>query len=644
MIAAWRSWGGGPAGPIAEIARSLGAFAGVSANHMSLGSGAYAQLDGPRPPPARRGWSPARCAAGALVLFDGTFDNIDEISGELGLPVAAAQPYDSARAARVYGEAVARWGDAADRRVHGCYAAIVDLGEAGLRLARSPWSPPPLTWVNDDARAFACSSLRALAAGGVERELDRKVLFAALLGATERDDSGWYRGTFTVAPGSVVHLTAEGARSQFWFDPADLPRVRFRRDEDYVAAANEQLERAVAAALRQARRPGMALSGGLDSGIVADEVLRQLPQGTRLPSFTHCLHPQWRGATRAGTFGDERAVVERFAAMHPALEPRFIDDPERGFDEQAVAFARATGLYFRMISIAAPYQGVWRAAREAGCDWLLTAEYGDTTLSCDPRWAPSEFLRRGRLAESWRALRAIRGDHRPMWRRFAAEAVLPNLPRRLRLAARRAVHGAELPGAETMNVLRPELVAAEGLARFSRHRPADAPFEQARSMADLVATTYYGEMMDAGEFIQGYEQIYGLRHRDVTLYRPLMDLCFGMPTEQFMRGGTGRWLARRMALGRMPEAQRLVRGVGGHHADWHERMTPRVPELRARLERVKAHPWLGQCIDTGRLEALLDDWPEEPTHEAAEMMPRLYSLPLAINAADYVDWLEGRND
>jgi asparagine synthase (glutamine-hydrolysing) len=649
VIAVWRSWNSGKQSPIEAIARSLGLFAGVPAcafedppgNTGGSGRSAFAQLDGPRPAAPRKGWVPARTAAGRRVLFHGSFDNLSEIAADLGLPAGRAAGSAADRAA-VYGEAVARWGNDADLRIHGSYCAAIDLGEEGLRLSRSPWHPPPLHYVADGERALACSSLRGLVAGGVPRELDRTVLAEMLAGAQERGTRGWYKGTFTVLPGSAVIVRAGGVSLHRWYDPEALPQVRFRRDEDYVEAAAELLSRSVAAALRESRSPGISLSGGLDSGLAAAEVLRQLPAGRRLPSFTHCPHPDWNGVSPPGTFGNERAAVEAFAAMHPALDPQFLADPERGFDDAAMPLAAATGMFFRMIQIAAPFQGVWRAARDARVDLLLGADLGNVTLSCGARWAACEFLRTGEWEECAAALRTIRGDSRPMWRRFAAEAVLPNMPRALRRAARSLAHPGGIGTAEVMNILRPGLASHAPPAAAERF--GSDPFELPRSQREAVTRLFHAEMMDAGEVIQGYEQIYGLRYRDLTAYRPLMELCFGMPTSQFMRGGVDRWLARRMAAGRMPESQRMNRLQGGHHVDWHERMTPRLPELRARLDRVAQHPWLGEWIDTDRLGALLDDWPDASSCDVAVQMPRLYSLPLAINAADFVDWIDGRND
>ncbi|HEY6869884.1 MAG TPA: hypothetical protein VI199_09025, partial [Novosphingobium sp.] len=95
--------------------------------------------------PLLRGWKPLLTSAGATVLFNGALDNAAQLAEELGLPRPTEWQRDRRFQARVYGEAVARWGDATDQRMIGHYCAVVDDPASGLtRLSRSPYYGPPL--------------------------------------------------------------------------------------------------------------------------------------------------------------------------------------------------------------------------------------------------------------------------------------------------------------------------------------------------------------------------------------------------------------------------------------------------------------------------------------------------------------------
>jgi asparagine synthase (glutamine-hydrolysing) len=141
-----------------------------------------------------------------------------------------------------------------------------------------------------------------------------------------------------------------------------------------------------------------------------------------------------------------------------------------------------------------------------------------------------------------------------------------------------------------------------------------------------------------------FEQLYGIRRRDVSAYRPLIEFCLGLPSDQFASHGIERRLARRMAKGRMPESQRLETRHGQHNIDWHARMTPRRGELMRYAESMRNHPWLSQVADIDRMQDLLERWPEAPQHSWEEDFPRMLGLPRIVLAAQFIGMAEGRND
>jgi len=129
----------------------------------------------------------------------------------------------------------------------------------------------------------------------------------------------------------------------------------------------------------------------------------------------------------------------------------------------------------------------------------------------------------------------------------------------------------------------------------------------------------------------------------VAAYRPLIEFCLGLPTDQFVRDGVDRWLARRLAEGRMPEEQRTNSLYGRTNADWHTRMTPRLGELRAEAERLRDDPVMSELVDVDRLVGLLDDWPECTPVAWAEMLPREVAATRAILAGRFMRQITGRN-
>lgn len=573
-------------------------------------------------------------AQGTSVVY-GWIDNSAEIARELGLPPETGSGH-------LYTAALNRWGQAVDARLIGSYCAITALPGGRLRLVRSPWAAPPLHFVANARHCMASSVLRVLFDAGHPREVDTDHLIDQLLqDHHDCEPRGWYRGIGRVPMGCVVELGDDGIKLERTYDPCSPAPVRFARDEDYLAAARELIDRAAAAAVAQTKRPGIMLSGGLDSPIIAEAVIRQLPAGQTLPSFTFGPHPDWQGSTGAHHFGEERDFVRNFAACHPRLEPHFPSSDGHDFDyrlRDLLACSDAPSANAANVGI---FHGVWEAARQHGCDTMLTADLGNFTFSTEAPWYSVEYLLRGRWGALVDALRGEPTDARPLSRKFAALSLLPLLPRRMRDPVRSALAGSPEDWVELAS-----LVSKEERARHGQRRaelPLQAGGSRPRSRREWLRRIWASA--DSGEDLYlGFERLHGLRYRDVSAWRPLIEFCHGLPTDQFVRGTEHRRLARLLGAGIMPEEQRLNPRMGFHHPDWHLRLGRRRDELARYAERIADHPVLGTVIDTARLRGLLADWPDEPPTDPREAMPRMMGLTRAVTAAMFVGYAEGRND
>lgn len=631
MIGLTRSWSASTWIDASRFAPSLGLFAGAPSDSENCGDFSLFRLAAPRAKPSR-GWRASRSPGGLPVLLHGWIDNRKDVAQALGFDPASpsAQSLEC-----LYGAAFERWGEGADARLSGLYAAIIALPDGRIRLSRSPLGAYPLFYAIDPRGAAVASVPRPIFAVGWPKQLRREALLGNLAFELEPDKQvSQYEGIAQVPEGSVVTLSREGARCRRWYDLTALPEVRFKRDQDYVDQANALLAESVGHALAQAKKPGVSLSGGLDSAICTDEILRQLPEGQRLPSFT--FHPldEWQGQMPPTNFADERDYVRAFGAMHSRLDLNFIDNRSIGFDHKAEEFFLASGSGYPAMTVGATHHGVWQAASEAGVDWLLTGADGNFTISNGAPWAYSEFLLKGRWIELWRMAAGRAGDHRSVIRRIAAMAGMPLLPPVLREAISGFIHRSDDMPRFSNPLLNPDVTPPGGEKAFG------GPGGISRRARLRAIEQRLGIAAEIG---QGYEQVFGLRCRDVTHYRPLIEFCFSIPTDQFVRGGVSRWLARRMAVGRLPEAQRNERRYAMQNADWYPRMSARLPELRERIASLSADPELAALIDFDKAKALIDNWPAQDPGQGRLAGELRFALPATILMAQFVRHVTGRN-
>ncbi len=620
-----------------RVSASVGLFNAGRCNNYRQDADAYFHLSAQRAAPAPN-WRVALSPSGWPVLFSGWIDNRESLATDFSAHQAPAGIADNAA---FYGAALEAWGETTDSRIIGNYATVVALPDGRIRLSRSPWNGMPLFYAADSAGVAIASVPRPIFAAGWPERLREDAIARLLAFRTDHDQATPYEGVHQLPSGCVAHISRHEVKLERWYDPLALKPTTLDSDEAYVDRANALLREAVQSALKGTRKPGLQLSGGLDSGIVADEMLRALPEPARLRTYT--FHPvdEADAVVPPTLYADERPYVAEFLATHPRIEPSFVDNREVAFDNRARALFLAGGNAFPGLVLASAHYGCFEAAAQDGCDWLFHAGMGNITISNDSPWAWPEFFARGQWRELWRLLRNRPGDKRSVLRRFIAHGLLPNLPAKLQETLRNAVHGKSV-GNGFGNTLLQDGGPAAAQADHDPSEGIATAGEMVRTRAEWLEQTYR-HCGTTGEMPLAYAQVFGIRLRDVTQYRPLIEFCITIPTTQFARDGQRRFLARRMARGRMPEAQRLNPRVGMHNADWHHKMAGDLDGLRRRVEAFADHPVIGPSINLEKARALIDSFPVQAPADPTAGAEWRFHLPAAMLIADYVDFVTGRN-
>lgn len=597
----------------------------------------FALVPGIVGPPASPGNPvPAVLPSGDRVLFSGWFDNQAEIASQLHIP--------GSDAATVYGHAVERWGDATELHVVGDYCAVVDRPRLGeVRLARSPLSAPPLHYHRSEQGVAAASTPRALFALGLPAELNEERLAMQLHAAAYDAEGSWYKGIETLPPGIVVTVTRNGERRSKPYDPTEFTELRLTRDADYVEAAEELLSEGIERSVAGFRRPGTLLTGGLDSTIVASHLLDRLPSGQNLPGFTWTSEPEANLADSEFHFADERSRVAAFAAMHPRIEPHFIDNAGRGFDHGLQDLFLLGGVTTTAVGLLYPYHGAFAAARSKGCDLVIGAGFGNATFSNEGRRGYIEFFRQGKLRQLSRALGARPGDHRPIWRLFLTQTLLRMLPEPVWRAVSRWQGMEPASVHQVAGALNPDWPGRARLETAARSAdPAmDRPFH--RSRKEEISAMASQMDADGSDLMQAFQQRHRIAYRDVTRYRPFIEFCWRLPVDQLMRDGEGRFLARRMGLGRVPEEIRTETRYGLQLGDWHLRLARQREGLLTELRLLEQDPQVCRLVDLPHLIRMLEQFPANDRIERDLILQYQIALPNGIAAARLIRYASGSN-
>ena len=567
------------------------------------------------------------------LVSDARLDNRPELLSAFRL--AAGEIPDSELILRAY----ETWGTDCVRHLAGVFAfAVWDAQAHRLFAARSPIIAPTLVYFAGSA-AFAWatmpSGLHALPF--IPRALNEERLAQRLAQMGRGSDATFYRDIWKLPTGHWLSAGRDGVQTGCYWRPDLEHTLRLKRDEDYLEAFNDLLERAVGAACCSLTPVAIQMSGGLDSGSVAAVAADWLAQrGERLTAFTETPRSGFDGALLKGRYADETPFVQAIAARYPNLDLNlvhtdgqiFLDDLERLFDHLEEPFRNTSNRVW--------IEAILQAASRRSLQVLLDGLQGNLTMSWNGSGLLSELLRSGRWAAAQRQARALagKGSSLAVLRLLVGLGLLPLLPDPAWLALDRLRH----PPALSASLIHPDFAAAqlspgrerEGRLRF---RPL-ASSRQERYQA--LAT------QDIGPYLSAYRAMYGVDMRTPPADLRLAEFCLALPEEQYLRDGEARRLIRRAMADRLPPAVLANRQRGLQAADWLERLIGARSLVAAELQRLEGSGLAQRVLDLKKMRQMFERMPSDAGGNFDAIAAYRFVFEPALMMGRFLCWFEAR--
>lgn len=578
---------------------------------------------------------PVRLPDGRILLFVGYLDDRTVLARALG---AAAPGIGRADDASLYAAALIRYGEDVDSRVCGQYCAIVcDPAARTVRLARSPLRAPPLHyWRNREEIVVASAPRLLFATGAVPRRLDEHKIADTLVLNYLEEERSWFDGVRRVPIGTAILCDREAERRYANYDPMCLGETRRGSTQEYVEEARALMADAVRSSLDGFERPAISLSGGMDSQAVAAFSVRNLAAGSRLTGYTAVPDDASAIPERAHFFDDELPHARALASMYDRLDVEPISSD--GWIEHRLGDVfELAGIVPRNPANLHWIHAIWDRARVTGNDVMMTGSGGNLTFSADGNWAFGEWALSGRWRRLRRELVLAKADDQSVLRALYARVVGPLLPSPLWQAAQALAGRRHADPLTTWCPINPAWAKERNVGERAAAMGHDMLFRSQPRKAGYRCHIGSGE---AGDIDQAFLQIHGIAERDPTLYRPLVEFCHSIPTEQYIGGGETRLLARRMLAGLVPEQVRNERRRGFQGGDWVSRLAMRRGALADELGALSRDPAMAGRMDLGALKTALDHWDGAYPTDPALASRLMLALPRALATARFIRTVE----
>jgi asparagine synthase (glutamine-hydrolysing) len=544
---------------------------------------------------------PAKSRCGNYVITSrARIDNREELLKAFDVPpLEYANTPDSA----LILEAYRKWGEECPHRLLGDWVfAIRDAGEQKLFIARDHQGTTGLYYYHGP-RFFAFSSgLKGLLAlADIPRRLNELQVARALTGWHEHGPSTVYEGIFRLPPAHAVTITPKEVKIKRYWYLEHTPRLRFKRDEDYVEAFLEIYREAVRCRLRSAGKVGITLSGGLDSGSAAALAARELQEkGKPLPAFSAVPLYDIPGSLPPDR-SDETPYIKATAGYVGNIDLNLIRSehktPLQGIEKGLEIHdepVHAVNNQYWMFSL-------WEAARDRGVGTMLTGMEGNFTISWNGRGYLAQLARQMRWITLHREFRAWRNTHpAPLLRAIKEQVIKPLTPLTIKNWLR-CLRGGSQPW-ENYSPISMDFANRIRLAKEMVKKGHDPAFGMTGDCRKLRYKGIRPGRSMVGCRLQQSGAGFALEIRDPTMDRRVLEFCLAIPDNQFIREGNDRFLIRRAMHGLLPQKVLMNRKRGLQAPDIAARLRQSSGQIREALMRIQKESRLAaQFLDIKKM-------------------------------------------
>lgn len=398
-----------------------------------------------------------------------------------------------------------------------------------------------------------------------ERWLSDFIALPAVLHQSESEET-IYDEIYQLEAATIMIVKNDGIKKIKYWDPVrDSKKISLDSDEEYVKKFMKIFTDAVKCRLRTNHNVAVSMSGGLDStsvACVAAEILKK--SNKKILSFTSVPGENYIDKTSSNFIADESEYVDAIGNMYNNIEINYCRSEGINSISEMDNLLKVLEIPYKTFQNSFWCSEIMKRVSKNGCKIQLTGQFGNYTISYGDFFTNMKtLLKDKRYLKFFQEINGCSRLHNISvfyTLKYVLKTIFSNRT-------------------DNENHLYDSPINKKLLSKWNiRDRFEKGGFiiknNQLNDMYSerkiMTAPWIFTQISTIETKLALYN---GIIQRDPTKDKRVIEFCFGIDGDQYVRNGLDRYLIRRAMKGIIPEKIRLIQGKKGlQGADWLQRM------------------------------------------------------------------------
>lgn len=547
--------------------------------------------------------------SGLVITADAIIDNRSELFNLLNIPV---NDRSNITDSRLILEAYRKWGEKSLNYLCGDFAfAIFDIKRNNLFCARDQVGKRTFYYFDcNEFFAFSTTIEPLFSITRIKKQLNKEWLayFLALPGPVHEVncEQTVYTNIMQLLPSHTIEISDQKiVLNQYW-SPLNKEEIKYKTDSEYEEAFREVIYDSVNSCIRSFKPVSVMLSGGLDSGtvaVVAADILKK--QGKVLNAYCAVPFTDYVNDLSSRLIADESQYVNEICKKAGNIKINYIKSDNKNSITDINEFLNIYEQPYKTIENSFWYNGIISTASKEGSDIILNGQFGNNTISYGSISSYlSTLLNKGKFFTLYKQMKEYSKFNNQRFLFILKCFLKDNLSENIFDIYHKLRGGKKDYNAPT--ILNKELSVKyktiENLIRLGLLRsPKNVDINKEREF--IFHPRFLSQI---GMFETKIGLNYGMQIRDPTADKRVIEFCFRIPENQYVRNGNERFLLRRAMNGILPDKVRLNYMQRGYQsADWIQRLVPFWNDISEEIDEMLMNDMIKLFVDSELISSIL---------------------------------------